>query len=94
MNKNLIKLAKMILALKETATDKATLVHEGELEVGIEVFVEDENGELLPAEDGKYETEKQIITVEGGKVTQIEDKEEIAEDPEKQPDPEPEPQAS
>ena len=89
MNKKLLKLAKMVLALAETATDKAILIHEGELAVGLEVFVEDENGELQPAEDGKYETEKQVITVEEGKVAAIEDKEEIAEDPDKQPDAEP-----
>lgn len=87
MNKNLMKLAKMILALEATATDKANLVHEGELEVGSEVFVEDENGELQPAEDGEYMTEDKVIVVADGKVTEIRDKEPETQDPE--PDPQP-----
>ena len=87
MNKNLLKLAKMILALEETATDKAKLVHEGELAVGSEVFVEDENGELQPAEDGEYETEDKIIVVAEGKVAEIRDKEPETQDPEPEPNP-------
>lgn len=90
MNKKLLKLAKMVLALAETATDKAILIHEGELAVGLEVFVEDENGELQPAEDGEYETENQIIVVAEGKVAEIRDKE--AQEPEPEPEPEPDPE--
>lgn len=59
-------------------TDKGTLVYEGEtLEVGTEVFMvnpEDLEGEAIPAPDGNYETEAQVISVEGGVVTGIEDK--------------------
>lgn len=75
MNKNLLKLRKMILSLQEIATDKATLICEGEIAAGAEVFVEDENGELIPAADGEYLTESQVITVSEGKVAEIKDKE-------------------
>jgi len=82
MNKNLLKLRKMLLALQETETDKAKLIHEGDLEIGIEVFVEDENGELVPAADGEYATEDKVIVVSEGKVAEIKDKE--AEEPQSQ----------
>lgn len=75
MNKNLMKLRKMILSLQETETDKAILICEGELVAGAEVFVEDENGELIPAADGEYLTESQVIIVAEGKVVEIRDKE-------------------
>ena len=45
----------------------------GELVEGVEVSVENEAGEIVPAEDGEYKTETQIIKVEGGKITTIED---------------------
>ena len=82
MNKNLLKLRKMLLALQETETDKAKLIHEGDLEIGIEVFVEDESGELVPAADGEYATEDKVIVVSEGKVAEIKDKE--AENPQSQ----------
>ena len=56
MNKNLLKLAKALLKLKEIATDKAVLVIDGDVAVGVEVFIEDENGELIAPEDGEYVT--------------------------------------
>ena len=74
MNKNLLKLRKMILALKETETDKGRLISEGELAEGTEVFVEDEKGELVPPADGEYATESQIIVVAEGRVTEIKEK--------------------
>ena len=73
MNKKLLQLRKMILSLGETETDKAVLIYEGELTVGVEVFIEDESGDFKPAEDGQYKSAEQIITVSDGKVTQIED---------------------
>lgn len=74
MDKNkLIKLAKLVMKFAEVVTDKATLIYDGELVEGVEVSVENEAGEIVPAEDGEYKTETQIITVEGGKVTTIED---------------------
>lgn len=55
-------------------TDKAVLVHDAEdsLEVGIDVFVEDEEGNRTPAPDGEYVTEERTkIVVADGKVKEI-----------------------
>lgn len=74
MDKNkIIKLMKMLAKFAEVVTDKATLIYDGELVEGVEVSVENEAGEIVPAEDGEYKTETQIIKVEGGKITTIED---------------------
>lgn len=77
------KLAKAMLkeAFAATKTDKAILVHETEeLNVGTEVFVEDEEGNRTPAEDGIYTLEdgKQIKVTEG-KVEEILEAEEETE---------------
>ena len=70
MNK-LFKLAKMLLKLAEIKTDKATLIIDGELEIGKSALVE-VDGEPVPAEDGVYHTEDNtIITIEGGVITDI-----------------------
>ena len=54
-------------------TDKAVLVHDAEeLEVGIDIFVEDEEGTRTPAPDGEYVTEERTkIIVTDGKVKEI-----------------------
>lgn len=84
MNKNkLFKLAKLVMKFAEIVTDKATLTYDGELTEGVEVFVEKE-GEFVTPEDGEYKTETQVITVEGGKVTKIEDIE-VEEEPTEEP---------
>lgn len=75
MNAKLLKLAKMILKLSQTETDKGILVAESELAEGVEVFVEGEDGELTNAPDGEYVTETTIITVSDGKVVEIKEKE-------------------
>ena len=66
------------VSLSEVETDKATLIYDGELSEGIEVFVRDEEAEdgVKPAEDGSYETDTQIIEVADGKIAKITDKEE------------------
>lgn len=81
MKSKLFKLAKMILNLSQTLTDKGTLIAESKLEEGVEVYIEDENGELVIAPDGDYETETTIITVAEGKVIAIKEKE-VEEKPE------------
>lgn len=78
------KLAKAMLGKVEyaaTKTDKAVLVYDAEeLEVGIEVFVEDEEGNRTPAEDGIYTMEDgKRIKVTEGKVEEILEPEEEAE---------------
>ena len=80
MNK-LYKLAKMLLKLAEIKTDKATLIIEGDLEVGKPVLV-DVEGELLPAEDGTYTTEEGVtITIAEGLITEIVDPETPTDEP-------------
>ena len=82
MNLNLLKLRKSLLQLAEVETDKGVLVIESELAEGVEVFVEDENGEWIPAEDGEYITEDKVIVITDGKVAELKDKE-----PENDPEP-------
>lgn len=66
------------VSLSEVETDKATLIYDGELAEGIEVFVRDEEAEdgVKPAEDGTYEAEDKIIEVADGKISKITDKKE------------------
>lgn len=79
MNSKLLKLARIVLKLAEVVTDKATLIYEGELVEGVEVFIEKE-GEIVPAEDGEYVAEDgKIIVVAEGKVAEV--KEAVVEDP-------------
>lgn len=77
------KLAKAMLkeSFAATKTDKAVLVHETEeLNVGTEVFVEDEEGNRTPAEDGIYTLEDgKRVKVTEGKVEDILEAEEEAE---------------
>ena len=72
------KLAKMLLQMATVKTDKAILEYDGEeLEVGVAVYVVDENGERATAEDGEYVTEDaKTIVVSDGKVAEIKEKEE------------------
>lgn len=84
----LLRLAKALLSLSQTETDKGTLIAENELAVGVEVFIEDENGEMVTAPDGDYTTDDKVITVVEGKVTEIKDKEEEVTEPIEEPKPE------
>ena len=64
------------LELGRVATDKNELVFDGELAVGTEVFVEDENGDFIPAEDGEYLAEDgRTLVVADGKISEIREKE-------------------
>lgn len=70
-NMNLFNFAKTILKLAEVVTDKATLIIEGEIEIGKPVFVEVE-GEPIPAEDGEYTLEDgRVIVVAEGLISEI-----------------------
>ena len=71
---------KSILSLQmgEVNTDKGNLIWDGEdnLEAGMEVFVRDENDEIVAAPDGEYITEDgKTIVVAEGKVAEIRDAE-------------------
>lgn len=60
--------------LASVVTDGGELSYEGELEVGTEVFVTDEEGNQTPAPDGDYKTEDgKTIKVADGKVSEIVD---------------------
>lgn len=81
-----LELAKLLAAFSEIKTDKGILSWpvEGELVIGYEVYVLDENGEYNAPEDGEYTTEDgKVITIAGGKVEAITE-------PETEVDPEPE----
>lgn len=72
MNKLLVKLSHMILHLAEVKTDNGVLISDSEIEVGREVFIEDENSELIAAPDGEYKAEDgKIFVVADGKVAEI-----------------------
>ena len=58
--------------LASAETDGGALSYEGELEVGTEVFVTDDEGNQTPAPDGDYKTtDGKTIKVADGKVTEI-----------------------
>ena len=88
MKTKLLKLAKMLLNLKMVESDKGTLIIESDLAVGVEVSIEDTEGNVTPAEDGEYIIDNQKVEIKDGKVESIEVLE-----PEPTPEPEPEPMA-
>ena len=70
--------------METITTDKGELTYDGELAVGTEVFVVDENGESIPAEDGDYKIDGKTIKVVDGKVSEI-----VEDAPVAEPAPEP-----
>ena len=78
MSKLKEKIKALLMQYAAVSTDKGNLIYNTDiLEVGSEVFVEDENGENVPATDGEYMLEDgRTVEVEGGKVTEIKAKEE------------------
>ena len=70
------ELAKLLIKYSVVKTDKAVLEYDGEdLVAGMDVYITDENGDKVPAEDGEYVTEdNKVITVKDGKVESIIDK--------------------
>lgn len=54
MNKNIFKLFADLMKLGKLETEQGTLIYDGELTDGTEVFVESETGEMIPAPDGQY----------------------------------------
>ena len=55
MKLNVMKLFKDLMKLGKVETDNGVLIYEGDvLTEGTEVFIEDENGNIVPAPDGKY----------------------------------------
>ena len=70
------ELAKLLIKYSVVKTDKAVLEYEGEdLVAGMDVYITDEEGNKVPAEDGEYVTEdNKTIVVKDGKVESIVDK--------------------
>ena len=70
------ELAKLLIKYSVVKTDKAVLEYDGEdLVAGMDIFITNENGEKVPAEDGEYVTEdNKTIVVKDGKVESIVDK--------------------
>lgn len=69
-----LELAKLLASFSELKTDKGILSWpvEGEVEIGFDVYVLDENGEYIAPEDGDYVTEDgKVITLVNGKVDAI-----------------------
>ena len=93
MNKKSFKMffRSLLTKLGEVKTDKAVLTYDGdgELEVGMEVFVEteaDDNIEYVHPEDGEYVMEDgRIIVVKAGIVEEIRDKVEEPTEPAEMP---------
>ena len=87
MSKLKDRIKSLLMQFATVKTDKGDLVYNTEsLEVGSEVYTEDENGENVPAADGEYMLEDgRTIKVEGGKVTEIEAKDDEPVMPEMKP---------
>ena len=69
-----LELAKLLAQFSELKTDKGILSWpaEGEIEIGFDVYVLDENGEYIAPKDGDYVTEEgKVITLVNGKVDTI-----------------------
>ena len=81
------RIKSLLMQFATVKTDKGDLVYNTEsLEVGSEVYTEDASGENVPAADGEYILEDgRAVEVEGGKVTEIKEKEEAPVEPEMKP---------
>ena len=67
-----LALARLLKLYKEVETDKAVLVAEADdMEIGVEVFITTEDGDVIPAPDGEYKTDDIIYTVVGGTITAV-----------------------
>lgn len=73
-------LSQVLEQFSKISTNKGLLQFDGdELEVGIAVYIVDEEGNESKPEDGDYETDTQVIKIEDGKVTEINDIEKVDE---------------
>ena len=81
-NSKITKFVKSLMTFGEVSTDKGTLYYaEDEIAVGVEVFVDGDEEKVI-AEDGEYVLEDKVIVVKDGKVAEINEKEEVKEEPE------------
>ena len=71
-----LKLAKMLnIKFEEVKTETISLLIDGEVEVGAEVFMYDEEGNLAIPADGEYDYEDKVLVIEGGIITDIKETE-------------------
>lgn len=94
MKEKLLKLAKMLIKFTITEVGDVKWVHEGEFIEGVEVYIEDENGEMIPVADGEYVKDEVKIVVKDGKIDSFEPVEEpieeqLEEEPVEEPKDEP-----
>lgn len=80
MKEKLLKLAKMLIKFTITEVGDVKWVHEGEFIEGVEVYIEDENGEMIPVADGEYVKDEVKIVVKDGKIDSFEPVEEKMEE--------------
>lgn len=72
MNQKLYKLFKMLAKFESvTSVNGVTMELPNGLNVDSEVFVENEEGELVPIQDGEYQVGDVIIVVVGGVIAEI-----------------------
>lgn len=65
-------LAKIVSKFTQVTTDKGVLTYEGELEVGKDVYMLHEDGEVTDVEDGEYVAEDgRVIVVADSKVAEV-----------------------
>ena len=68
------------LEMASATSDKGVIYYDAEeLAEGVQVYVEDEEGNRTPAEDGTYVVDVKIVEIMDGKVVSIEDKQEETE---------------
>ena len=84
MSKLKDRIKSLLMQFATVKSDKGDLVYNTEsLEVGSEVYTEDESGENVPAADGEYILEDgRTVVVAEGVVTEIKEKEEAPAEPE------------
>lgn len=75
---NRLKLAKALLKFGYLKTDKGVLTYEGELQEGLEVFLE-EGEDLVTAPNGVYVADDVTVEVSEGKIVKVETKEIVEE---------------
>lgn len=69
------------LEMASATSDKGVIYYDAEeLAEGVQVYVEDEEGNRTPAEDGTYVVDVKILEIKDGKIVSIEDKQEETEE--------------
>ena len=88
MKLNVMKLFRDLMKLGKVETEEGVLIYEGDvLAEGTEVYIEDENGNIVPAPDGQYGEYKVVdgkiapaeVVEPEPEVTEVEQEEEVVE---------------